>query len=128
MNLPVKNSFADDLQDSVGMSAAFQMSEQETGKVGVNALVVADQFVRERQARHKSALLQPEDARKSQSFGKLLENRSTRFSLKNAGNEVSTRKPKTCQIWNMIRLKNLARGGGPLQQNKVFMRGRSRTG
>ena len=38
------------------------MREQEAGEVGVHALVTADELVGEGQARHKAALLQPEDS------------------------------------------------------------------
>lgn len=39
--------------------------EHETGEVAVESLVPGDEFVAERQSRHQTALLQPEDGRET---------------------------------------------------------------
>ena len=37
------------------------MGEEQAGKVGVHALITADELIRERKARHEATLLETED-------------------------------------------------------------------
>ena len=55
------DGFADDLSDSFFAGFVHQVLEHETGEVSVKSFVSGDQFVAERESRHKSALLEPEN-------------------------------------------------------------------
>lgn len=52
---------ANDLRYSLDGQLVDQLSEQQAGEVGVQALVAADELVREAQPRHEPSLLEPED-------------------------------------------------------------------
>jgi hypothetical protein len=58
------DGFGDDAADGVGVGTLAKVREEEASKVGVHTLITRDELVRERETRHQSALLQPEDRRK----------------------------------------------------------------
>jgi hypothetical protein len=58
------NGFRDNSPHCIWVWATFQATEQKTGKVGMHALVMIDEFIGECEAMHETALLQPEYGRK----------------------------------------------------------------
>lgn len=55
------DSLDDDVLDNIRVRATLQMSEEQASKVGVHALVTADELVGECKTRHQATLLHPED-------------------------------------------------------------------
>ena len=55
------DGLGDDFLDDGWVRLVFQVGEQQTGKVGVQTFVSADQFVGEGQTGHHTSFLQPED-------------------------------------------------------------------
>jgi len=53
--------FGDNMLDGVGVGAFAEVSEQETGEVGVHAFVTGDELVGESETGHQTAFLEPED-------------------------------------------------------------------
>lgn len=51
----------DDLKDGLGMRPLQQVTEEQARKVRVHTLITRDELVRERQTRHETTLLEPED-------------------------------------------------------------------
>jgi hypothetical protein len=55
------DGFGDDVLNCLFAWTFAEVGEEQTSKVGMKALVAGDEFVGERQARHETALLKPED-------------------------------------------------------------------
>src|SRR5688572_20370076 len=56
--------FGDDRLDKIRMRTALEVTEKQTGEVGVHSLVTADELVGKGKTRHQTSLLKPEDGGK----------------------------------------------------------------
>jgi len=57
------NGLLDNLLHELGVGPPPEVTEQEASEVGVHTLITRDEFVREGQAGHKTAFLEPENGR-----------------------------------------------------------------
>ena len=57
------DGFCDDVLDDLLAGAFAEMTEEETGKIGVQTFVSGDEFVGKGQSGHETAFLEPEDGR-----------------------------------------------------------------
>ena len=75
------NSLGDDSKDFLLAGTVLEVGEQEAGEVGVETFVTRDELVRERETRHKTTLLEPEDGRERSTEKDTLDSSESNQSL-----------------------------------------------